>query len=218
MEKRELQRLFRTEETRKLITCLRQRDSHDHIRIADAAFWVKGCSSLGRLRYAVLVKVGKKKKGTEGFCLIDIKEAAKPDTPHADGKSMPGNDALRMVKGACSLSPFLGERMLAARVCGRPVILRELRPQDLKVEMAELSSEEAVATAHFLAEILGKAHGRQMTARMRREWISELKSNRPKTVDAPSWLWTSVVELIAIHEKAYLDHCRTYVLQAKDGR
>jgi uncharacterized protein (DUF2252 family) len=191
---------------------LRQRDSDDHIRIADAAFWVKGCSSLGRLRYAVLVKVGKKKKGTEGFCLMDIKEAAKADTPRASGKAMPRNDALRMVKGACSLAPFPGERMLAAHVCGRPVIVRELRPQDLKVEAAELSSEEAIATAHFLAKILGEAHGRQMTAGIRREWFSELKRNRPKTTDAPSWLWTSVVGLIAIHEKAYLDHCRTYAL------
>jgi uncharacterized protein (DUF2252 family) len=78
----ELERLFEAEGTRKLITCLRQRDSDDHIRIADAAFWVKGCSSLGRLRYAVLVKIGQKKKGTEGFCLIDIKEAAKTAAPH----------------------------------------------------------------------------------------------------------------------------------------
>ena len=55
--------------------------------------------------------------------------------------------------------------MLAACVSGRPVIVRELRPQDLKVEVAELSSEEAGATAHFLAEILGKA---QWTANERR--------------------------------------------------
>jgi hypothetical protein len=46
----DLKRLFQTEEVRKLITGLRQRDSGDHIRIADAAYWVKGCSSLGRLR------------------------------------------------------------------------------------------------------------------------------------------------------------------------
>jgi uncharacterized protein (DUF2252 family) len=86
------------------------------------------------------------------------------------------------------------------------------------VEVAEFSSEEAIATAHFLAEILGMAHGRQIPAGVRKEWMSELKRNRPKTIDAPSWLWTSVVELIAVHEKAYLDHCRTYALQLKEGR
>ena len=29
---------------------------------------------------------------------------------------------------------------------------------------------------------------------------------------APSWLWSSVVDLLAIHEKAYLEHCRLYAL------
>lgn len=213
-EKRQLDQLFQTEDVRKLITSLRQRDDDDRIRVADAAFWVKGCSSLGRLRYAVIVKVGKKKEGMEHFCLIDIKEAAKADAPHAAGKAMPRNDAVRIVKGACSLSPFLGERMLAARVCGRPVIIRELRPQDLKIEIAKLTSDEAVATARFLAEVLGRAHGRQMNPRERRTWLYRLKRNRSKNLNAPSWLWTSVVDLIALHEKAYLDHCRNYALQA----
>lgn len=214
-EKRELERLFKTEDVRKLVTSLRQRDDDDHIKIADAAFWMKGCSSLGRLRYAVVVKVGKKHKGTEGYCLIDIKEAAKPAAPHAARAAMPRDNAKRIVKGACNISPFLGERMLAARLCGRPVIIRELRPQDLKVELAELSSEEAIATARFLAEILGKAHGRQMNAATRKEWISELKRHRPAGNEAPSWLWESVTELIAIHEVAYLEHCRGCALAEK---
>ena len=34
--------------------------------------------------------------------------------------------------------------------------------------------------------------------------------NRSKTLDVPSWLWLSVVELMATHEAAYLDHCRRY--------
>jgi hypothetical protein len=28
---------------------------------------------------------------------------------------------------------------------------------------------------------------------------------------APSWLWSSVVDLL-VHEKAYLEHCRLYAL------
>jgi uncharacterized protein (DUF2252 family) len=31
-------------------------------------------------------------------------------------------------------------------------------------------------------------------------------------MDAPSWLWSALVELVAIHERAYLEHCRTYAL------
>jgi uncharacterized protein (DUF2252 family) len=33
-------------------------------------------------------------------------------------------------------------------------------------------------------------------------------------MDAPSWLWSGVVDLVAIHERAYLDHCRRYALKA----
>jgi len=35
----------------------------------------------------------------------------------------------------------------------------------------------------------------------------------PKTLDAPSWLWSSIVELVVPHEKAYLAHCRRYALE-----
>lgn len=104
--------------------------------------------------------------------------------------------------------------MLAARLCGKPVIIRELRPQDLKVELAELSSEEAIATARFLAEILGQAHGRQMNVPTRRKWLSGLKRYRPAGDEAPSWLWKSVAELISIHELAYLEHCRGWAFDS----
>jgi hypothetical protein len=35
---------------------------------------------------------------------------------------------------------------------------------------------------------------------------------RTGDVKAPSWLWSSVVDLLVIHEKAYLEHCRLYAL------
>jgi uncharacterized protein (DUF2252 family) len=209
-ERQEIEHLVQREETRKLVTCLRKRDDDDEISIADAAYWIKGCSSLGRLRYAVLVHVGKRKKGSQGFCLIDMKEAAPAAAPHADRPSMPRNHAMRIVSGARQLSPLLGERMLPAQLCNRPVFVRELMPQDLKLEVDELSCDEAVALADFLAQIVGQAHGRQLDAGSRRQWIGALQQLRSKTIEAPGWLWQSVVELIAIHEKAYLDHCRRY--------
>jgi hypothetical protein len=36
---------------------------------------------------------------------------------------------------------------------------------------------------------------------------------RSKTLDAPSWLWSSIVDLIASHESNYLEHCRKYALR-----
>lgn len=76
--------------------------------------------------------------------------------------------------------------------------------------MENLSCDEAVAAARFLAGVVGKAHGQQMSPDVRKKWVAELKRHRSKNLDAPSWLWSSVVELTAIHERAYLDHCRRF--------
>jgi hypothetical protein len=42
--------------------------------------------------------------------------------------------------------------------------------------------------------------------------ISERAGNRhqSKSLEAPSWLWTSVVALVGAHEIAYLEHCRKH--------
>jgi uncharacterized protein (DUF2252 family) len=80
-EKDEIKRLFATEKVRKLIVGLKSRDDDAKIRVFDAAYWMKGCSSLGWLRYAVLLGVRSKKE--HQFCLVDIKEAVKAAAPMA---------------------------------------------------------------------------------------------------------------------------------------
>jgi uncharacterized protein (DUF2252 family) len=125
---------------------------------------------------------------------------------------MPRNNADRVVEGARNLSPYLGKRMLATELMGKSVVLRELLPQDLKLEMDRLTRDEIVASARFLAGVVGKAHARQMDDTARKSWMSDLQRNRSKNLDAPSWLWSSVVDLVASHEKAYLEHCREYAL------
>lgn len=127
---------------------------------------------------------------------------------------MPRDHADRVVEGARKLSPFLGQRMLAWKFRGSSVVLRELLPQDLKLEMDQLTREEAIAAARFLASVVGYAHASQMDNKVRQKWRTDLSRNRSKTLDAPSWLWTSVVDLVASHESAYLEHCRQYALEA----
>jgi uncharacterized protein (DUF2252 family) len=61
--------------------------------------------------------------------------------------------------------------------------------------------------------MVGKAHSRQMDAGARKQWQRDLKHNRSKSLDAPNWLWTSVVELLADHERAYLEHCRAHAAE-----
>jgi uncharacterized protein (DUF2252 family) len=56
----------------RLATRLRLRDDNEELKLVDAAYWVKGCSSLGRSRYAVLLHVD---GNEEDYCLVDLKEA-----------------------------------------------------------------------------------------------------------------------------------------------
>ena len=211
-EKNQIAKLFLAEKMRTLVTMLRSRDDEAPVKLLDAAYWRKGCSSLGRLRYAVLLGVGKKGKSRE-YCLMDMKEAAKAAAPHASDAEMPTDQAERVVEGARHLSPFLGKRMCAASLMDKPVFVRELLPQDLKIEIEQLTRDEAMSVAGFLAAIVGKAHSRQMDVATRKQWRSELQGNRSKSLDAPTWLWTSVVDLLAEHERAYLEHCRKYALE-----
>jgi uncharacterized protein (DUF2252 family) len=127
---------------------------------------------------------------------------------------MPADNARRVVAGARALSPFLGRRMLAGKLLRRSVVIRELTPQDLKLDIERLSREEAVRAAHYLALVVGRAHARQMDASTKAAWRAELARNRSATLDAPFWLWSAIVELIQSHEAAYLNHCRRYALQA----
>jgi uncharacterized protein (DUF2252 family) len=206
--------LFETNEVRELVTAMRRRDDEAKIKILDAAYWVKGCSSLGRLRYAVLVGIAKKRPAHGEICLLDIKEATAAAAPRALRSTMPRDNAERVVAGARALAPNLGERMLAARLNDRSVVIRELLPQDLKLEIEQLTHGEAVNAARFLATVVGEAHARQMDRATRKAWHTAMQQKHSKNLDAPSWFWTSVVELVASHEAAYLEHCRRFQASA----
>jgi uncharacterized protein (DUF2252 family) len=212
-ESKGIQQLFDREDVRRMVALLKSRPNDARIEVLDAAYWMKGCSSLGKQRFAVLLTVSNDKPKADEFCLIDIKEAGPASAPRARDVDMPKDNAKRVVEGAQHLSPALGDRMMAAKFLGRSVVVRELMPQDLKVEIDRLSREEAVASARYLAEVVGKAHARQMDAATRRAFSATFNSRRSKRLDAPSWLWTSVVELVSAHEIAYLEHCRQYALR-----
>ena len=209
-ERKALSRMFASNSVRPTLTSLRDREKDDPIELVDAAYWMKGCSSLGRLRYAALLRIGQGKSSS--LCLVDVKEGVTAAAPSAAKVEMSRDNAVRVVTGAKALSPNLGERMMAARLLDKAVVIRELMPQDLKIEINRLSRQEAMDLARYLAGVVGHAHGRQMKSGQRRAWRADLAKNHKAALDAPSWLWASVVELIALHEAAYLDHCRRFAL------
>jgi uncharacterized protein (DUF2252 family) len=211
-ERREIANMFEGEEMRRLAVLLRSRDDDASIELLDAAYWMKGCSSLGRLRFAILLGIEDKPGKTIDYCLMDVKEAVKATAPCDRKAKMPRDNGQRVIEGARQLSPYIGERIRAARFLNRSVFIRELRPQDMKPDIERLSPEEAVKLAAYLAAVVGSAHGRQMDSATREAWRKECGRNRSKTLDAPSWLWCSVVDLLIKHEGAYLEHCRKYAL------
>ena len=206
-ERGAIEELFRSPPLHHLATSLKSRDNDSSVEVADAAYWMKGCSSLGLLRFAVLLTIGSGKK--RDMALMNLEEAVTAAAPRYAKRKMPKDQAERVVEGAMHLSPHLGKRMLAGKVEGKSVFIRELLPQDLKIELQRLTVPDAMKAASF-AGVLGKAHARQMDVMPRKSWSSELNRHRSKSLDAPSWLWSSVVALVGAHEIVYLEHCRKY--------
>ncbi len=205
-ERAELEALASGADMQKLVTQLVHREDDATVELVDAKYWVKGCSSLGRLRYALLMRVS----GGKELCLVDIKEALRAAAPRSASADMPRDNALRVKEGALHLAPNLGQRMMTARVQGKTVFVRELRPQDLKIDLERMESADAMEVARYLGNVVGRAHAAQLSRDQRKSWLAELARNRPQNIDAPSWLWRSVVELVQAHEGGYLEHCRKY--------
>ncbi|MFK3971442.1 DUF2252 domain-containing protein [Pseudomonas sp. NPDC087358] len=209
-ERDALKRFCSSAEIHSLVTSLKGRSAQDSVEMLDSAYWVKGCSSLGLNRYAVLLGVGDEED--QEYCLLDIKEAVGAAAPRTSRASMPRDNGKRVVVGARHLSPGLGERMIATRMLDQGFFVRELLPQDMKLELDQLSQREAMRAAGYLANVVGRAHARQMDNPTRSSWIRDLRQHRSQSLDAPSWLWSSVVLLVGSHEKGYLEHCRRYAL------
>ncbi len=144
-----------------------------HRRILDAAYWVKGCSSLGLLRCAVLVRDGKKGR----IALLDVKEAIAATAPSAHSARTPHDCAKRVVTGAKSLSPNLGDRMVASHVLDKAVFVREIAPQDMKIEIDRMSGGEIQAMARCLGGVVG--HARSTNG------IEGMASLGPRTANCP---------------------------------
>ncbi len=204
--------------------------------LLDAAYWVKGCSSLGLMRIAILVAVGKAADALEAgrdtgtsskmerrfwkavrqhwrngdIRLLDLKQAVQSVAPTADPALMPDDPAERVMAGANALAPNLGRRMTTIKLGGRSMFARELMPQDLKLELAGVDDQAAIELAGALAKVVGQAHGAQMSTADRQRWAKTVQASKSKTLDAPSWTWIGVRELMAVHESAYLDHCRRH--------
>ena len=129
----------------------------------------------------MLVAVGAGK--SERHCLMDVKEAIAAAAPRAPDADMPRDNAERVVAGARALSPALGGRMRAARLLGSGVFVRELLPEDLKLELEVLTRGEATEMAGYLAGVVGRAHAGQMNDAQRRGLVEAALQVQPSRED-----------------------------------
>jgi len=211
-ERQAVEQLVASTRAHRLITSLASRADDAELELVDAAYWVKGCSSLGLWRAAALIRVGSEKE--KSLALIDIKEAKQPLSPRAPDAELPSHQGERVVTGARALSPSLGERMAPASILDKQVFVRELLPQDLKFELEALNEAEALAIGRYLASVVAQAHVRQLTSAEAGSWLEIFRKDSAHNMTAPAWLWAAVVDLVALHEGAYLEHCRKHALGA----
>ncbi|KAF5277997.1 hypothetical protein FQR65_LT15886 [Abscondita terminalis] len=190
-EQLEIHNVFAQPDIEDLVKMIGQRDASAQLKVIDSAYWVKGCSSLGLLRYIVLMDSSNHiVRDGKGLCLMDLKEATTALAPRYSNAPMPKDNAMRIVEGARHLSPYLGFK---------------IRNRGHESNWGERFG--------VLFGFCGRtAHVRQMDDSTRNSWLKELQRNQSKTIDAPFWLWRSIVELISVHEAGYLDHCRRYAL------
>lgn len=214
-ERTALKELFARAEMVELATQLRHRANDATVVLEDAAYWRKGCSSLGHLRFAVLLDVDQQGSTGEDMCLMDVKEARASCVPSADVDHLPPDHGARVITAARALAPALGERMRSARMLGASVFVRELMPQDMKLDVRRLDPDEARRMALYLGRVVGRAHARQLGESERRAWLRELRHGQKKSSHAPAWLWQGTMAPLAELDAAYIDHCRKYVRQSE---
>jgi uncharacterized protein (DUF2252 family) len=96
-----------------------------------------------------------------------------------------------------------------------PISPEERKPLlDARREAKTLGESEAVAVGQYLASVVARAHARQLDPSESAGWLEAFRKKSAPHLKAPARLWASVVDLVALHEGAYLEHCREHALRA----
>jgi uncharacterized protein (DUF2252 family) len=163
------------------------------LEVLDAAFRVAGTGSLGCLRVALLVRG---KGGRDGAWVFDMKSQG---TPSAACVVRPPRlePAERVLAGieACLARP---PRMSGATTLkGESMFVRRLMPQEDKLALDKLASEDLEPLARHLGALLGAGHRRGATRKPRRAW----------NADDRAGLLARAIALAGMHESMYLAYC-----------
>jgi uncharacterized protein (DUF2252 family) len=171
----------------------------ERFEILDIAFRVAGTGSLGTLRAAILTRG---KGGRNGAWLFDVKEERASAAPWGGGGRPPeGGERVVTAASACLKH---APRLLGTAEYGKTsFVIRPLAPQEDKLNLIRVGTDDLGMLMGYLGSLVGAAHGR--AARTRPRVWSRPERHR---------LQTQAIELAALHEGAYLAYClRTEALR-----
>jgi uncharacterized protein (DUF2252 family) len=159
----------------------------------DVAFRVAGTGSLGSLRVAVLTRG---KGGRDGAWIFDMKEE---DTPSAavlvrPPRLDPAKRVLSAFQACVSHPPGM---MGTTRLRGCSMFVRRLAPQEDKIDLAKIHSDDLEPLARHFGALLGAAHRRGATHVPKKPWSAKEQAI----------LLSHAIDLAGVHESMYLAHC-----------
>jgi uncharacterized protein (DUF2252 family) len=159
----------------------------------DAAFRVAGTGSLGCLRVAVLTRG---KGGRDGAWIFDMKEE---DTPSAAGivrppRLEPAERVLAAVHACLAQPPRMAG---SSRLRGASMFVRRLAPQEDKLDLTKLGTDDLEPLARHLGALLGAAHRRGAKRTPKKPWSAGDRA----------LLLAHAIGLAGVHEAMYLAYC-----------
>jgi uncharacterized protein (DUF2252 family) len=163
------------------------------LEVIDAAFRVAGTGSLGCLRIALLVRG---KGGLDGAWVFDMKEESTPSSARLI--RVPALEPAERVVTAITACLSRPPRMIGTtRLRGESMFVRRLTPQEDKLQLTNLASNDLDPLAHHLGALLGAAHKRGATRLPRMAW----------SADDLAGILARAITLAGVHEALYLAYC-----------
>jgi uncharacterized protein (DUF2252 family) len=170
-----------------------ERPPEDALEVKDVAFRVAGTGSLGCLRVAVLVRG---KGGLDGAWIFDMKEEFAPSAARIvrPPDLEPAERVCAAIKACVALPPRM---MGTARLRGASMFARRLAPQEDKLNLLTLRSEDLEPLARHLGALLGAAHRRGVERAPKKPWNAKDCAR----------LLANAIALAGTHEAMYLAYC-----------
>jgi uncharacterized protein (DUF2252 family) len=163
------------------------------LEVIDVAFRVAGTGSLGGMRVAVLVRG---KGGPDGAWIFDMKEQGTPSAACLvrPPRIEPAERVCTAIRACVARPPrMIGE----TRLRGESMFVRRLAPQEDKLDLTRLGSDDLEPLARDLGALLGAAHRRGARRAPKEPWS-------PRDCER---LRERAIALAGLHEAMYLAYC-----------